>query len=211
MIGRAINFIKKFFNNKSNQKEVFVDFNITLTKVDDNYISSTSVILDEKLSGNIYSLREVCLTPNAELLGNIISRTSNIHGKIIGDIICYDSAIIKSSAILNGNVRAKSMVIEHSSNINGFISINDNLDEDELIDKVEKQFHIKSKEHINNITNQILKTSEVEKHLPIELSSQIEISGKINENVNLILSDDQGESAITDHDNNMKRNIIRWY
>jgi hypothetical protein len=81
MIGRAVNFIKKFLDKKDRQKEIVADFHTTIIRVDDNFISSSSIILDERLIGNIYSLKEVTVAPTAEISGNITSRTCNINGK----------------------------------------------------------------------------------------------------------------------------------
>lgn len=211
MISPIVNFIKKFFNNRASQKEIFADFHTTLTKVDNNFVSLKSVILDEKLVGNIYSLKEVRLTPNAEFLGNIYSKTSNISGKITGNIISYDSATINESAILFGNITTKSIIIEHGSNINGLISIDEKISEYELLDKVEKQLHQKSNKEINNNTYQIFKPNQQGKGLVHETSSPIDISGKLNEKVPLSVSDNQRELTIKDQGGNIKPNLNSWY
>ena len=77
----------KFLNKKERLKEIVADFHTTIIRVDSNFISTSSIILDEKLIANIYSLKEVTLDSNAEISGNITSRRCQINGKVIGDII----------------------------------------------------------------------------------------------------------------------------
>lgn len=148
MIRRAVNFIKNLLNKKDRQKEIVADFHTTIIRVDDNFLSSSSVILDERLIGNIYSLKEVTVVSAAEISGNITSRKSNINGKVVGDIISTDSALIKSSAIICGNIRAKSITVEPGCIINGMIRIEGNIDDRDLIEKVENRLPPKRKEFI---------------------------------------------------------------
>ncbi len=148
MIGRAVNFIKSFLDKKDRQKEIVADFHTTIIRVDDNFISSSSVILDERLIGNIYSLKQVTVASSAEISGNITSRTSEINGKVIGDIISTEAALIKSSAIICGNIRTKSITVEPGCIINGMIRIEGNIDEHDLIEKVENRLPPKSQKEV---------------------------------------------------------------
>lgn len=54
MIGRVFSFLKRYFDKKDRQKEIIADFHTTIIRVDDNFISSSSVKLDERLMGNIF-------------------------------------------------------------------------------------------------------------------------------------------------------------
>ena len=164
----ALNFIKKSFGKKERPKEIVADFHTTIIRMDDNFNSSSSVMLDESLTGNIFSLKEVNLVENAEILGNITSRTSNINGKVTGDIISTDAAHIKSSAVICGNIRTKSISIERGSIINGMIRIEGGIDDHELIEKVE-----------NRLPSKFQKASIPESFLisqPIETENEIIIS-----------------------------------
>jgi len=210
MIGRAVSFIKNYLYKKDRQKEIVTDFHTTIIRVDDNFISSSSVILDERLIGNIYSLKEVNIAQTAEISGNITSKTCNINGKVIGDIISTESSHVKSSAIICGNIRAKSIVIEHGSNVNGLISTDVNLDENELIDKVEKKLHLKSSQEINNSTNRILKLDQAENQVFTESYSQNDAIINVKENAQLPIAENQKGVAITDPDDDIKPNINDW-
>lgn len=136
MISGAVNLVKNLFNKKGSKKEVVADFHTTIIRVDNNFISSSSIKLDEKLVGNIYSLKEVTVDPIAEISGNITSHLCNISGKVNGDIIAIDYVEVHGTAIVSGNIRAKSLCIRQGAVINGHIRIESDIDDQDLIDKV---------------------------------------------------------------------------
>ncbi|WP_291403454.1 polymer-forming cytoskeletal protein [Daejeonella sp.] len=138
----AIDFIKNMFGKKDKKKEAVADFHTTIIKVDDNFISSSSIMLDEKLFGNIFSLKEVDIAAPSEISGNIISRTSVISGKVFGDIRATEYVEVKSTATITGNILAKSIMIEPGAIINGSIRIDGAIDERDLIEKVENRLKL---------------------------------------------------------------------
>ena len=56
MITKSVDFLKNIFGRTTAKKEIVADFHTTSIKVDDNFISASSIILDEKLFGNIFCL-----------------------------------------------------------------------------------------------------------------------------------------------------------
>jgi len=140
----AVNFIQKFLNKKHRRQEIIADFHTTIIRVDDNFISSSSIILDEVLMGNIYSLKEVIVAGTAEISGNVTSRTACISGKVYGDIISLEYAEIKSTAVISGHVRASALSIEAGAVINGSIRVEGNIDERDLLEKVENRLPSKN-------------------------------------------------------------------
>ena len=144
MIGKAVRFIKKYLDKKDRRQEVIADFHTTIIRVDDNFISSSSVLLDEVLIGNIYSLKEVIIAETAEISGNITSKTCTINGKVYGDIFSTEYAGIKSTAVITGNIRAQAIHIESGSVINGSIRIEGGMDDRDLIEKVENSLPVGS-------------------------------------------------------------------
>jgi cytoskeletal protein CcmA (bactofilin family) len=145
MIKKAVDFIKNIFNKKGRQKEIVADFHTTIIKVDDNFISASSIMLDEKLFGNIFSLKEVNIAAPSEIAGNIISRSCIISGIVTGDIRASEYAEIKSTANITGNILARSIMIEPGAVINGSIRIDGAIDERELIEKVESRLQFQRK------------------------------------------------------------------
>ena len=144
MIEKAVNFIQRFLNKKHRRQEIIADFHTTIIRVDDNFISSSSIILDEVLKGNIYSLKEVIVAGTAEISGNVTSRTATVSGKVYGDIISMEYADIKSTAVISGHIRTSAISIEAGAVINGYIRIEGNIDEHDLLEKVENRLPSKS-------------------------------------------------------------------
>jgi cytoskeletal protein CcmA (bactofilin family) len=138
----AQNFIKNIFGKKDSKKDAVADFHTTIVKVDDNFISSSSIMLDEKLFGNIFSLKEVDIAVSSEISGNIISRTSIISGKVFGDIRATEYVEVKSTATISGNILARSIMIEPGAIVNGAIRIDGQIDERDLIEKVENRLKL---------------------------------------------------------------------
>jgi len=143
MIIKIVDFIKNIFSGKDPKKEIVADFHTTIIKVDDNFISASSIILDEKLFGNIFSLKEVNIAASSEISGNIISRSCIISGVVSGDIRSTEYAEIKSTANIAGNILARSIMIEPGAIINGSIRIDGEIDERELIEKVESRLQFR--------------------------------------------------------------------
>ncbi|MDP3469691.1 MAG: polymer-forming cytoskeletal protein [Daejeonella sp.] len=211
MIGRAVNFIKKYLDKKDRQKEIIADFHTTIIRVEDNFISSTSVMLDERLIGNIYSLKEVTVASGAEISGNITSRTSNIHGKVIGDIISTESAIIRSSAIICGNIRAKSINVEPGCTINGMIRIEGNIDERDLIEKVENRLPPKSQKEIISLPYLISEPAETEMEAVAKPTSQHDRPSEVNKRAPVPVTKTKLVVPSADQEEANKPNTNSWY
>jgi cytoskeletal protein CcmA (bactofilin family) len=211
MIGRAVNFIKKFLDKKDRQKEIVADFHTTIIRVDDNFISSSSIILDERLIGNIYSLKGVTVDTTAEISGNITSRTCNINGKVIGDIISTESALIKSSAIICGNIRAKSINVEPGCIINGMIRIEGNIDERDLIEKVENRLPPKVQKEIIAMPYLISEPAEVDKEPVPKPISQPDRPSEINKRAQVPVSKAKPVVPVAEPEEAHKTNTNSWY
>lgn len=180
MISRAVSFIKKLFNKKERQEEPIADFHTTIIRVDDNFISASSIMLDEKLIGNIYSLKEVIVAPTAEVSGNITSRICTIDGKVYGDILSTEYAQIKSTAVITGCVRAKSISIEPGSVINGSIRIEGEIDERDLIEKVENRLPSKTQKDTQVISYVLSEVPEPENELILRIGTPAARPSEIN-------------------------------
>lgn len=180
MIGRVFSSLKRYFDKKDRQKEIIADFHTTIIRVDDNFISSSSVKLDERLMGNIFSLKEVIVDQTAEISGNITSRVCTISGKVSGDILSTEYAEIKSSAIITGNIRAKSISIEPGSVINGSIRIEGEIDDHDLIEKVENRLPEKKQLEIEEIPFMLSDQNEPEKEFIFKTETQTDRSSEIS-------------------------------
>jgi len=168
-------------------------------------------MLDERLIGNIYSLKEVTVASGAEISGNITSRTSNINGKVIGDIISTESAIIRSSAIICGNIRAKSINVEPGCTINGMIRIEGNIDERDLIEKVENRLPPKNQKEIISLPYLISEPAETEKEAVAKPTSQPDRPSEVNKRAPVPVTKTKVVVPSADQEEANKPNTNSWY
>jgi len=137
MINKTADIIKKYFDKGRPDKSV-TEFHNTITRIDNSFISSNSVLLEETLTGDIYSLKEVIIAENASVSGSITSRNCTVKGKVFGNIVSTNYVDIKSTAEVNGNIRTEIIQIAPGSVINGHIHIEEGINESDLVNMVEK-------------------------------------------------------------------------
>ena len=147
MIDKTANILKKYFD-KGRPNDSIAKLHNSIARIDNSFISSSSILLDEVLTGDIYSLKEVIVGENAVISGNITSRTCTVKGKVFGNIISTEYAVIQFKAEIDGDIRAESIQIEPGAVINGHIQIEDSIDEYDLVEMVKKGLPVPTKEQL---------------------------------------------------------------
>lgn len=112
------NLIKKF-KKTSPQK----DSTTSIKSNSRNLVSEESILLNEQVKINIYSLKEVNIDKEGVITGNIHSKSCIVNGKVNGNILSSEYIEVKNTAVIEGNIKSGSIQIEAGSMINGFISI----------------------------------------------------------------------------------------
>lgn len=214
MIKKAVDFINNNFKKKAKAKETVADFHTTIIKVDDNFISASSIMLDQKLLGNIFSLKEVNIAVPSEIAGNIISRSCIISGIVTGDIRASEYAEIKSTANIAGDILARSIMIEPGAIINGSIRIDGAIDERELIERVESRLQFQKKSEVFTETYLISEDAddqeEVENELILKVIPKAERPSEVNKRTNI--SSAKGKfGKPSDLDDKSKTTPNSWY
>ncbi|HCN84964.1 MAG TPA: hypothetical protein DIT07_15305 [Sphingobacteriaceae bacterium] len=110
------NLIKKF--KPSPQKD-----STSIKPNSKNLVSVDSILLNEHVKVNIYSLKEVNIDKEGVVTGNIHSKSCVVNGKVNGNILSSEYIEVKNTAVIEGNIKSGSIQIEAGSMINGFISI----------------------------------------------------------------------------------------
>jgi cytoskeletal protein CcmA (bactofilin family) len=214
MIKMALDFIKNIFNKKRRHKEIVADFQTSIIKVDNNFISASSLMLKEKLFSNIFSLREVNVAASSEISGNIICRSCVISGMVSGDIRSYDYAEIKSTANIAGNILARSIKIELGAIINGSIQIDNEIDERELIELVESRLQFRKQVDISTVPFLIVEQPKLEVVPELELPSEslplTDSSSELNRKT-VTPSVKTNSSKQSDVDEATKNSTNSWY
>jgi cytoskeletal protein CcmA (bactofilin family) len=62
---------------------------------------------------------------SGKIVGNTIAKDAIIKGRILGDIIVKESLQLTDTAIIEGNITAKTMVVEEGAKYNGKCQIGD--------------------------------------------------------------------------------------
>lgn len=97
---------------------------LTITgKVIGNTTAAEVDVNTERLEGSITSEGGVKISLGTVLIGNITGTSAIIAGAVKGDIDINGPVVIDSSAIIKGNVKAKSLQINNGAVVEGFCSL----------------------------------------------------------------------------------------
>lgn len=132
------NLIKKF------KKPIPQDSVVTIKPSSKNLVSPDSILLNEHVKVNIYSLKEVIIDKEGVVTGNIHSKSCVVNGKVHGNILSSDYIEVKNTAIIEGNIKSGSIQIEAGSMINGFISIEKKIKLPSIVSEVAAPGTVKS-------------------------------------------------------------------
>jgi cytoskeletal protein CcmA (bactofilin family) len=98
--------------------------NITsLVREGNEYFSDELICLNEKLTGSLFCTEKVVIEHNANLTGNIAAKVCIISGTVNGTIATTDHLEIKSTAVIEGDIRSAIINVESGAIINGSMAI----------------------------------------------------------------------------------------
>jgi cytoskeletal protein CcmA (bactofilin family) len=95
----------------------------SLVREGNDLFSDELILLDEKLSGNLFCAEKIVVEQNGILAGNIISKLCIVSGTITGNILSTGQMEIKSTAVIKGNIQSALLNIEPGAVINGRVTI----------------------------------------------------------------------------------------
>jgi cytoskeletal protein CcmA (bactofilin family) len=93
-----------------------------------DYFSDEFIVLDEKLTGNLFCAEKVAVELHGILRGNITSKTCLVTGTVNGDILSLDLLDIKATAVVRGNIQSAKVNIEPGAVINGYITVGEDIE-----------------------------------------------------------------------------------
>jgi len=77
------------------------------------------LVFDGKLEGDIHSTGTLTVGENADILGNIKTKSVIVLGKVQGNITVEERAELKSRAILTGDLKATRLIVEEGATFVG--------------------------------------------------------------------------------------------
>jgi cytoskeletal protein CcmA (bactofilin family) len=92
-------------------------------KINGNCSAEEVNIASERLLGSIISRTSIKIGREAVVIGDIMANAGYIAGAIKGDIDIDGSIVIDSTAVIKGNIKAKSIQVNEGAIIEGFCSL----------------------------------------------------------------------------------------
>lgn len=93
-------------------------------KVSGNAIASEIFVNTSRMEGNLSSEGTVKIGVGTVVIGDIISSSAVIAGAVKGDIDVNGPVVVDSTAIVQGNIKAKSIQVNNGAVVDGYCSLN---------------------------------------------------------------------------------------
>ena len=77
-----------------------------------------SLRVEGTLEGNVDNARHVIIGPEGKIKGDVSAQVVMCQGNIVGNV-CSDMLEVMASAAINGDIRAKKMIVEEGGRITG--------------------------------------------------------------------------------------------
>ncbi|MCB0706188.1 MAG: polymer-forming cytoskeletal protein [Saprospiraceae bacterium] len=89
------------------------------TSLEGVFNSDSDVRLDGFVKGDVRCTKRLVMGQTGQVKGTILAESAVIMGKIEGELEVKDSLHLKSTAVINGNIKAKIMTVEEGAEFNG--------------------------------------------------------------------------------------------
>lgn len=93
------------------------------TSVKGNMMTETDFRLDGKIDGDVNCSGKIVVGPKGCVTGNIVSSNAEILGLVEGSIRVSEKLVLKSTAIVQGDIFTKLLEIEPNARFNGACSM----------------------------------------------------------------------------------------
>ncbi len=99
--------------------------NVTIVgKVSGNVIASEVYVSTQRLEGSLSSEGPVKIGVGTIIVGDVDATSAYIAGAVKGDIDVNGHVVVDSTAIIKGNIRAKSVQVNNGAVVDGYCSLN---------------------------------------------------------------------------------------
>ncbi len=89
------------------------------TTIKGDIITFGNIRIEGTVEGTLSSKTKIVIGESASLKGNIDSKEAEIAGKIVGEVRCSEVLYLKKTAVINGDIFTKQLVIENGAIFNG--------------------------------------------------------------------------------------------
>lgn len=95
------------------------------TVIEGKFACSDNVRLDGAIHGEVHVDKRFVMGEGSHVKGNIHARDAAIKGRINGDLFIQEVLHLLESAAIEGNITAKTMVVDEGARYNGSCKIGD--------------------------------------------------------------------------------------
>ncbi len=93
------------------------------TELEGKFICSDSVRLDGTIKGEVRVSNRLVMGNEGRVIGNIWATDAVIKGRINGDLVVAESLHLTDTAVIEGNIAAKTMQVDEGARYNGTCKI----------------------------------------------------------------------------------------
>jgi cytoskeletal protein CcmA (bactofilin family) len=89
------------------------------TTIEGNLDTSGNIRIEGKIVGNIKSRQKIALGMGSQVEGNVSAQNADIEGNVKGKIEIQEILVLKSTAVITGDIVTGKLVIEPGATFNG--------------------------------------------------------------------------------------------
>lgn len=89
------------------------------TFLEGNVETYGNIRIEGKVTGHVKSKSKIALGPSSQVNGNITSQNADIEGEVKGKIEVAELLVLKSTAIIHGDISTGKLVVEPGAIFNG--------------------------------------------------------------------------------------------
>ena len=168
-----------------------------------NAIAASINIKTSKFEGDVRSEGRIEINEGTVVLGNIYGDSAIVAGAVKGEIIVSNEAKLEPTAIVKGNIRAKSVQIDHGAVLQGFCELAyESMDLDDFFGEVSSDKNIDEEiEEEDEQVEEIASAPVIEEPVEEEETSEVTIEEVHEEEEEL-----EAEPLLADVDEDLQEN-----
>jgi cytoskeletal protein CcmA (bactofilin family) len=116
-----VKYIEKIISKEKKELPHMDELHVSGLFVQNDIVALDDVCVTKSVTGNIYCAKNVIVSKDVQIIGNINCRKCTLEGKVNGNISAFETLEIKVNAVLNGNIMARHLSVSSSAVLNGYI------------------------------------------------------------------------------------------